>query len=475
MRYRSISCEYCLQQREVKLSNILFYLIIAILVYFGFLMLWYLTLLIFAYPEVVRTFKETQYGNIEGVMHRNILLPLTIIIPAFNEEKRILNCVYALLKSDYKHISIIVMCDGSQDKTLEVLTNEFKLYETPLMVRETIKSAKLKHAYQSATHNNLLVVDKEHGPNNNGADSLNAGLNMTTTPLVLSVDADTILAPRALTNILFKCISTGGSIAVGGSVYVLNENIVKKGELYTANIPRKLISAIQCIEYLRAFIYGRAGLNVLGGALSYPGAFTLFETNALRKVGGYDSKNYSYDTEMTLKLHRFERKLKRVYAMPTASNALGWTEVPATWKSYWMQRNKWQRGMLRSTFNHAGMFLNPKYGVLGMLTFPCYVLFELFGPVVEFISYFLLVIVCFVSWHAVAWFVFLAWGYSCFLSVATYHLNMITYSPYRKTFDVFKVVWIVTAQMFGFRQFNAACCFLATIQYFFNRLRGKYL
>ena len=414
----------------------------------------YTLFLLATFPEILRKFKETEYGNIAWLINRDNLVPMTTVIPAFNEEKRILNTIYSILQSDYKNVNIIVVNDGSTDNMMAMLIKEFSLYEIPLVIKQDILTSKLLHQYKSRQYQNLTVLDKVHSSNDCPSDSVNAGINACRTPLMLTVDADTVLEPEALSRILFTFLSQPHCVAVGGSVYVLNDNTVKHGKLYTKELSPNLIPSIQGLEYLRSFLYGRAGWNILGGALCFSGAFTLFETQALHEVGGFDPKNYSYDVDIIMKLHQQMRDNKHPHTLYYTSNAFAWTEVPATLKSFWRQRNHWQRGMLRSVSTHIGMLFNPKYRIVGMLGFPFYTFFEVFGPCVEFTSYILLIIGIYfgwVSWLALFWFVVLAWGYIALLSIGTFILNLITFNRFNKVLAALRIIWLAFVEMFGFR------------------------
>ena len=246
--------------------------------------------------------------------------------------------------------------------------------------------------------------------------------------------------------------------------------------MLTHQLPKQFISAVQALEHLRSFLYSRSGLNTFGGALCFPGAFTLFETELLHEMNGYDTPNFGYDAEITIKIHHYMRQHNYPYMVKHSSDAFCWTEMPRTLKSYWKQRDKWQRGMLRSATRHAAMFLNPKYGIVGLLTFPLYILFEIFGPLVELISMISFIIVLFMgkaNLPALFWLLFLAWGFITYTTLVVLFLNIISFSKYKKKNDTFKAIWLSFTEMLGFRQFRAICCSVGSIRYLVNRILGK--
>lgn len=447
------------------------YINMLIVFYYILLLVWYASTLILSYPEIIKMHYETDDGHIDRLM-QNSTIPVSIIISAFNEESRILNTIYSVLNNQYKNVTIFIVNDGSTDETLSLLKNELSLYEIPPVINQQLATSQLRHYYQSKQYSNVFVIDKEHGLFNNPADSHNLSLNAVSSPVVMTLDADTVLEVDAIETALYTLLSNNHCVAVGGSIYILNENSVDRGRMLTRNMPKKFILALQCIEYLRSFTYGRAGLNRLSGALCYPGAFTLFETQAIKEFGGFDRKNCSFDAEITLKFHHRMRSLNYPTFLRFSANAIGWTVVPDNLRSYWRQRNFWQRGMLLSAVKHMGMFFNPRYGIVGMISFPAFVLFEVFGPVVEFFSYFLFgisLILGIINWSEMGWYLLWAWGSLLLLTMGSLYLSLLTTPVFNRFSDTLRVLWYVTLEMFWFRQFKAACCSWATLQFLWNR------
>lgn len=447
-----------------------------ILIYYGLLSAWYTLTLLTAFPDMINTFREVELGNLDWLMQQS-KVPITVIIPAFNERERVFNTIYSILQNEYKNTHIVLVNDGSTDNTMEILIEEFELYEVPPVILQKVPSSPIKHCYISEQYPQLMVIDKEHGPANNGADSNNTGLNAAATPLIMTVDADTIIEPDAISHLIYCYLSKRKCIAVGGTIYVLNENKVEHGKLLTRNFPHHFIEAIQGIEYYRSFSYGRAGLNTLSGALCFPGAFTLLEKKAASDFGGYDTHNFSYDAEITLKFHHYMRNRKYPTSVRFSSSPLAWTMVPSTLERFWEQRNRWQRGMLLSAWKHKRMFLNPKYGIVGLITFPSFIIFEIFSPVVEFMAYLLFIIsliLKIVTWTDLFWFFALAWSFLTVISTVGFFLNMMTFKIYNKASDLVWIIVVIMLEMFGFRQYKALCCTYSTLQFLYNRLRGKY-
>ncbi|MBA2648686.1 MAG: glycosyltransferase [Legionella sp.] len=422
-------------------------------------------------------FKEVTHTNVRHLINQENFLPITIVTPFYNEKNRILNMIYSCLNSDYKNINFILVNDGSTDNTMDILCQEFDLYEIPLIIKQRFKTSLVKHCYRSRKFSNITVMDKEHGPYGNGADCNNVGLNACQTPIMLTIDADAILEANALTELVYNFISQTSCIAVSGSVYVLNGSIIEKGKIIETKLPRSFVGAAQSIEYIRSFSYGRMGYNVFGGAICFPGAFTLFETEALYEVGGFDTVNFAYDAEIISKLHSYMGAHNFPYTITHTGSAFCWTEVPGTLKSFWNQRIKWQRGMWRGVFLHKHLFFNPKFGMVGIIGFPCYVFFEVLGPVVETFSYVLSILNYFfgdTDLNVLIWpFILLSISFQVVITTATLFLNMISFNKLYRLKDNARLIWVSLAEIFWFRQFRALSCTVGTILYVFNRIRGK--
>jgi cellulose synthase/poly-beta-1,6-N-acetylglucosamine synthase-like glycosyltransferase len=444
-----------------------------ILIYFIVLAIGYTFLLVASFRNTYQCFVEAERCNSAILINKNDLVPVTAIMPVYNAENRILNAAFSVLQSEYKNLNFIIVNDGSTDKTFDILEMEFDLYAVPSVVRQKNSTATITGYYKSKLHPNLVVINKEHS---GGPDTVQVGLNACRTPLYLSVDSDTVIEPLSITRLIFTFLSFTHTLVVGGAIYILNDCTVDKGKITRIQVPSKLINAHQACEYLRSFIYGRSGWESFGGAMCFPGAFTLYETQAVRDVGGYDVKNYSYDVDIIMKLHNYMRKSKYPYSIHYSPNAFAWCEEPSTFSGYWKQRNHWQRGMLRSITSHINILFNPRFGLVGFFNFPYYIVFEVFGPVIEFLSYVFVLFAWYlgiINGYALILFIILAWSYSAFLTSACILLNAITFNIYRRFSDILNMLSMTVVSMFGFRQFHALCCFASTIQYFFNRLLGR--
>jgi cellulose synthase/poly-beta-1,6-N-acetylglucosamine synthase-like glycosyltransferase len=459
------------------MTNFIYGMALLILGYFAILWTGYLILLLFTALTIVNKYRETTINPVIDALNAKPFLPITIIIPAYNETTRIINAITAVLQSDYRNIHIIIVNDGSQDKTLQLLINTYALVKVPPAIKIMQSTGEVYDYYISKHIAHFMVIDKQHSPyENSAADCINAGLNACRTPLYVTVDADTTLEPQALSRMLFTYLITPHCIAVGGAIYVPDPAQIVNGRVLSTIIPDNPVLGVQVCEYLRSFIYGRQGWSGIGGALCHPGAFTLLETKAVQDAGGYDAANFSYDAEVIMQLHHHMRKQRFPYRIAFAASAIAWSEEPDTLVKLWGQRNRWQRGLLRCLSRHKAMVFNPFYGITGLIAFPYYILFEIFGPVVEALSYLLLLLALY--WlpsanRLIFWCILLAWTYMLFITLACTILSLLTYDKYHRKNDILHIVALTLFDMVFYRQWRAFCALFSSLHYVYNRLRGK--
>lgn len=379
--------------------------------------------------------------------------PVSIIAPAFNEEETIVHSVRALLQQEYPHFQVIVVNDGSSDRTLDLLRSRFDLAPVDQVFRRDIPSKDIKVIYHSRIDDRLWVVDKENGGK---ADALNVGLNVCRTPLVCCVDADSLIDRRALLRLVAPfAYGTGHVVAAGGTIRLANGTVVKDGVIRSVDIPRSWLARFQIIEYLRAFLFARLGLNRLGGNLIISGALGLFSREDVVKVGGYRDDTVGEDMELVVRIHRQMRETKTPYEITFIPDPVCYTEAPESVRVLGRQRDRWQRGLMDSLWRHRHMFLNPRYGLIGLVSFPTFVLFELLGPVVELFGYgwFAAAIVTGrVDGAAALLFFVVAFLLGLLLSFQALILDDLSFKPYQGVRSRVLLVVAAALENFGYRQ-----------------------
>ena len=424
----------------------------AILVYFLALNSFYALLLVLSIPEVWEQTRLAEDDDFQRLMQSDALPPITILVPAYNEQKTIEASVTAILALHYRNYEVVVVNDGSSDGTLEALRHAFDLYEVPRTYPETIPTKPLRALYRSRARTKLVVIDKENGGK---ADSLNAAINASRFPLVIAVDADTLIEPDALLRLTRSFLLGRRIAAVGGTVRVANGCVVKHGQVMDARVPRRLLAGVQVVEYLRAFLFGRLGWNRLGGNLIISGAFGLFRKDHLLAVGGYDATSIVEDLDLVVRLHRYLRSRKVRYEIPFIPDPVAWTEVPESLRVLARQRGRWQRGLVAAMWQYRGMLFNPRYGRVGLIAVPFYTFGEMLAPLIEVFGYVITVAglalgVLNVSFALL--FVMVAWGYGMLLSLWAVALEEVSFHRYRRLGDLVRLVLFATLENFGYHQ-----------------------
>ncbi len=354
-----------------------------VLIYFVALQTFYTILIVLAVIEIARHQARRLPELDPAVLMEKSTPPITILVPAHNEEKHVVDTVFGLLDLEYPSFEILVINDGSSDETLERLEEALELEPETRPIRESIPTAEIRGMYQSKQHENVRVIDKVQGGK---ADALNAGINAVRTPIFCSIDADTVVIRKGLLRMVDAFIYDPEEVvAVGGTVRVANGCEISGGIVEELGTPDSWLARFQQVEYLRSFVFGRLGLNRLGGNLIISGAFGLFSRQAVVDVGGYETSTVAEDMELVVKLHRHVQKHGgRVVQL---SEPIAYTEVPETLAGLATQRARWHRGMAETMWKHRGMIGRRRYGLPGFIVMPLFVLFELFGPLLEVLGY----------------------------------------------------------------------------------------
>ncbi len=331
---------------------------------------------------------------------------VTILIPAFNEEKVIVNTVENLLNLDYPNLTFIVIDDGSDDNTSVKVVERFRMRHGGVNKTADIPTAPVEEIYVSEINENLILIRKANGGK---ADALNAGLNFSKGEIIVTIDADTVLAPRSVRRLvgLFK---DQNAAAVGGLLTVANEAVIKNGRPVSVKFPGNPLVIFQLIEYLVSYSIGRGALSRIDSLLVLSGAFSAFRRELLISVGGFLSRishgrtTVCEDMEIVVRLHRYLKERRIPYPIKFHFFPVAWTEVPSSLSNILRQRNRWHRGLGESLMIHSDMLFNPRYRHIGLFAVPYYTFFEFLSPIAKLFSTVLILILLFmrlVHWQFV--------------------------------------------------------------------------
>ena len=378
--------------------------------------------------------------------------PVSVVMPACNEEATIVAAVRSILQLEYPEFEVIVVNDGSHDGTLEALTREFSLVPFPEAYRRQIGTEPVRAVYHSTTHQNLRVIDKDNGGK---GDASNAGINAARYPLVCIVDADSILERTSLRHVVLPLITEPHTIAAGGCVRIVNGCEVRGGFLEKVGLPRKFLPMAQVVEYLRGFLFGRLGWAPLNAVPIISGAFGVFRKQAVVAVGGFRSDTLGEDMELIMRMHRLNRLAGHPYRIAFLVNPVCWTDAPESLRGLRNQRIRWQRGLGESLVHNRGLLFHRRGGAAGWLMFPFMVLFELLGPLVELSGYLFMATgfaVGFVS-PATFWsFMLLAISLGIVLSMSGLLLEEISCHTYRRPGNLLALICMAVVENFGYHQ-----------------------
>ncbi|MCL1598417.1 MAG: glycosyltransferase family 2 protein [Actinomycetia bacterium] len=425
-----------------------------ILIYFAVLNGFYLFLSILAFKSLRTYVLRLRSLNIDDLVSSSGGLPVSLIVPAYNEAETIVESVRSLLTLRYSDYEIIVVNDGSRDATLVRLIAAFDLHRIERVATSDVTTEPVRHVYQSSRHPALFVVDKDNGGK---ADALNAGLNYSRGAIFCAMDADTLLEADALARVARPFLEDASTVAVGGIVRIVNGCEVDGGSIGDIGLPKKVLPRFQVLEYLRAFLASRVGWDRLGATLIISGAFGAFRRSTVGAVGGFDTRSVGEDMELVVRLHRYCRDNAIPYKITFIPDPVAWTEAPEKLSQLAAQRDRWQRGLAQVIVRHRSMIGRRRYGVPGMVALPYFVAFELLGPVVEllgWVAFLTALSLGIVSLAHVVAFLALAVFLGSALSVASVALEEMSFRRYRRSRDLVTLLGLALIESFGYRQIS---------------------
>jgi cellulose synthase/poly-beta-1,6-N-acetylglucosamine synthase-like glycosyltransferase len=414
------------------------------------------TLLISAAVEMRAHRLDVWRENRWRVLSSEVVPTISILAPAHNEGRTVSESVRSLLTLRYPSLEVVLVNDGSTDDTLDVLAADFDLvpvHASPL--RRRLEAAPVRGVYRSRRTPALVVVDKENGGK---ADALNVGLDVAGGELVCAIDSDTLVEADALQRMIRPFLVDERVLAVGGTIRAVNGCTVRAGRVVRERPPRRPLAALQAVEYLRAFLAGRLGWNRLGGNLVISGAFGLFRREEMIDAGGYLHETVGEDMEVVVRMRRLARRAGTAERVEFVPDPVAWTEVPARIRVLARQRDRWHRGLADVLRRHVALLFNPRYGLMGMLVVPYFVLIELLAPVVELVGLIAVVLgllLGVVNWGFAILFLLVAYGFGIALTAYTLALEEWTYRGYGRLRDRLFLLGIALFEGLGYRQMTA--------------------
>ena len=409
--------------------------------------------------------KYLRFSDYRRYINSSNMIPVSLIVPAYNEEATIIETIRNLLKLDYPEYEIIVVNDGSRDNTMKLLLERFSMIPIEQPYKKSVPNKPVRQVYRTALHENLIVIDKENGGK---ADALNAGINFSRYPVVVSMDADSVLEKEALIRILVPFLKDSNVVAVGGVVRISGGCVIEDGEILEINLPKSALGKLQTVEYLRSFFTGRIGAASMGMLLIISGAFGAFRKEALIAVGGYTTNCIGEDMEIVVKIHRAMRLAGKPYKISFLPDPICWTQPPDNLRDLYKQRKRWQIGLINVLLRHKDMAFNPKYGKTGLVMLPYYWIFEFIGPIFETLGYIVIPLswwLGIIGWQFMALFFLLVVMIGLILSLGAIMQESFAMRKFPKISHVLILTGYALLDNFGFRQFNTIIRFVGFLKY----------
>lgn len=445
-----------------------------ILIFAASVMLSYLVLAIISAVSLKSYLRKNRFVNYSALLSLTDAPKVSLIAPAYNEGMTIKENVNSLLAINYNNFDVIVVNDGSKDDSISVLIDAFDLIISKKQYNEIIPTQDVKTIYISnnPSYAKLIVVDKKNGGK---ADALNTGINISENPYIVCIDVDCIMDKDVLLKLIkpFMEQSEKRVIATGGVIRIANSCIIKSGKLIEVNAPDNYLARIQVLEYLRAFILGRMAWAKMDGLLLISGAFGMFDREIVVNAGGYNTKTVGEDMELLVRMRRYMIDNKFKYAVQYIPDPLCWTEAPESFNILRKQRSRWTRGTFETLWIHRKMLFNPKYKILGLFSFPYWLLYEYWAPLIEFTG--LIITLLFIYFGILSWPYFLVlflfvYSFAIMFSILALYTEEATYRKYSTLKDLRKLGFITLLEPLIFHPFTV----YSAIRGNWEKLRGSH-
>jgi hypothetical protein len=404
----------------------------------------YLILGIFSAIALRKYLRKNSYVNYNSLVLSPLSPKISIIAPAFNESRSIIDNIRTLLSLYYNNFEVILVNDGSTDDTFEKIRTTYDLERVNYYFDYRIPCERIRGVYKSKnpSYTRLTVIDKNNGGK---ADSLNAGINICKSAYFVSIDADSIIETDSILKLIKPFLEEKEKrvIGTGGVIRIVNSCEIERGHIRNINIPKKFLPRLQVLEYTRAFLLGRMAWSQLDGLMLISGAMGMFDRETVIKAGGYSIKTVGEDMELVLRMRRYMAEQDKKYEVTYIPDPLCWTEVPSDLKSMRKQRTRWTRGLVESLKTHRKMFFNPKYKRLGLLGYPYWFFFEWLSPLIAFAGFLytlILVITDSLNWPFYLLLFTFVYSFAVLLSTWAVLFEEITFHKYRRKRDVLKLL-----------------------------------
>lgn len=397
-------------------------------------------------------YKLNKMRQIKNEIKHEYYFPVSILVPAYNEEVTIVDSIESLLYLDYKLYEIIVIDDGSKDDTSKALIDHFQMRLVNHPIRKSLPCQEIEQVYEAdGLKVRLTLIRKKNGGK---GDALNMGINVSQYPYFLCIDADSMLQKDSLERIVQPAMEDDKVVAVGGLIRVAQCISLEKGDVIGYHLPWNFLTSMQVMEYDRSFLASRILLDGFNGNLIISGAFGLFKKDIVIAAGGYDRNTLGEDMELVVRMHVFCQNNQIPYSIRYEPNAICWSQAPSSLGDLRRQRRRWHLGLFQSLMKHKKMCLNPRFGLVGSISYLYYLLYELFSPFIELIGWitmFASVYVGILNLPFMIGFYLMYAVYGAILTITAFFQRIYTQNLHIKLSDVIKAIIICLVENVFFR------------------------
>lgn len=387
-------------------------------------------------------------NKLKNELLNDYYVPVSIIVPSYNESVTIESTIRSLLALDYRLYEIIVVDDGSTDGTAAVVQEAFHMSHIHRPIQRKLKTQMEEAVFETRDYKvPITLIQKRNGGK---ADALNMGINASRYPYFLCMDADSVLQRDSLEKIVRPVLEDDSVVAVGGAVRPCNGAEIEDGRVIRYRMPNKLLACMQVLEYDRSFLASRILFDKYNGTIIISGAFGLFKKSVVIDAGGYNATTVGEDMELVVKLHVFCREKSMPYRVRYATDAICWTQVPEKLSDLCKQRKRWHIGLFQSMTRYRDILGNPKYGLVGFISYIYFLIYELLSPYIEVFGVLVTILASLVDFLNVP-FMFLYLGiyvaYSAVLSLTAFFARVYTIDMKLEFMDVLKAIGLCALEV----------------------------
>lgn len=435
------------------MTEILIHILKYVNVFFLIYLLFYATYLFLSVVVGAwNLYKLNKMRQIKNEIKHEYYFPVSILVPAYDEEVTIIDSIQSLLYLDYRLYEIIVIDDGSKDNTSKVLIDHFQMKLVNQPIRKSLPCQDVEQVYEAdGLKVRLTLIRKKNGGK---GDALNMGINASQYPYFLCIDADSMLQSNSLERIVQPAMEDDKVVAVGGLIRLAQCISLEKGNVMGYHLPWNLLTSMQVMEYDRSFLASRILLDGFNGNLIISGAFGLFKKDVVIAAGGYDRNTLGEDMELVVRMHVFCRNNQIPYSIRYEPNAVCWSQAPSSLGDLRRQRRRWHLGLFQSLMKHKNMCLNPRLGLVGSVSYLYYLLYELFSPFIELIGWITMLVAVYVGILNMPFMIgfYLMYAvYGAILTITAFFQRIYTQNLHISLFDVIKAIIMCLVENVFFR------------------------